>query len=116
MLASQAMDREIEQLEAGSNTIAGAESAVEVVSGGEKQGDRGSERYIFNERLLERSLHEWDYWVLVALRPLSSDFLWNPSERLFFAQDLMFMLRAFVAEQPQLFAVVDASTNLRGRK
>jgi hypothetical protein len=50
---------------------------------------------------------ERDFFCKVGSASLARDFLWNPSERMFFAQDLMFMLRACLEEEPSLFERVD---------
>ncbi len=43
---------------------------------------------------------------LVGGKFVSRDFLWDSAEQLYFAQDLMFMLRAFLAEAPDCFLVI----------
>lgn len=63
----------------------------------------GAAGYTFNERLIRRRLAGQDFHCLVGSLALTDDFLWNPAEKLFFCQDLMFMLRAFLAEQSDLF-------------
>ncbi|MEO9788553.1 MAG: hypothetical protein ABJF67_13220 [Aurantimonas coralicida] len=59
--------------------------------------------YVFRPDLLRRRLGTDEYVVLVASATLPSDLLWNPAERLYFAQDLMFMVRSIVNEAPYLF-------------
>ena len=59
--------------------------------------------YEFNDHLFSRELEGQNYKVLVGSISLSSDFLWNPSEKLFYAQDLMLFIRAIVNECPELF-------------
>lgn len=72
-----------------------------------ESGDQAG-RYSFNERLLERRLLGQTYYCLVGSLSLPHDFLWNPAERLFFCQDLMFMLRAFLNERGGLFTLPEA--------
>lgn len=43
---------------------------------------------------------------------MKPDFLWDSSEILYFSQDLMFMLRAFINEQPDLFISKDLEAEL----
>jgi hypothetical protein len=45
-----------------------------------------------------------DRWELTGYRTLDEDFLWDPAKQLFFAQDLMIMVRSFWLECPALFA------------
>lgn len=44
-----------------------------------------------------------DYVMLVGVVRLPPAFLWDPSERLFFSQDLTLMLRSMLNEKPHLF-------------
>lgn len=47
--------------------------------------------------------NERDYLALVAAAQAPKELLWDPAERLCFVQDMMFMIRAFVREYPDLF-------------
>lgn len=54
-----------------------------------------------------------DEFVCVVFSAIMKpDFLWDSSEILYFSQDLMFMLRAFVNEQPDLFISKDLEAAL----
>ncbi|SLN16655.1 hypothetical protein ROA7450_00452 [Roseovarius albus] len=59
--------------------------------------------YAFNKSFLSREVDGQDYVVVVATTGVPYDTVWNPSERVFFAQDLMFMIRAFMQESPDVF-------------
>lgn len=59
--------------------------------------------YDFSENLLTRKVDGENYLVIVATTALADDTVWNPSEAVFFAQDLMFMIRAFLQECPDIF-------------
>ncbi len=65
----------------------------------------GAERagYSVNAETVLRNTNRTEYECLVLIREFPDDFLWNSAEKLWFAQDLMFMLRAFVQEQPDMF-------------
>ncbi|KMK65620.1 hypothetical protein [Puniceibacterium sp. IMCC21224] len=65
--------------------------------------DRSTIAYAFNSEFLSRTVDGQDYVVVVASTGVSYDTVWNPSERVFFAQDLMFMIRAFMQECPEIF-------------
>lgn len=41
----------------------------------------------------------------VASRDLKPDYLWDGSERIYIVQDMMFMLRAFLSECPEVFVI-----------
>lgn len=74
--------------------------------------DRSDERtgplvYSFNSTLLCKTIRGRRYYQLVASTAVQSDFLWDPSERLFFAQDILFFLRGFVAENATCFRRLD---------
>lgn len=69
--------------------------------------------YAFNDRALVRQLGERPMVCLVASAWLADEFLWDAGERLFFAQDLVFFLRAVAREAGDLLrdipeAAVDA--------
>jgi hypothetical protein len=74
--------------------------------GAESDPAQVAQGYRFNLDLLERRMNGVDYLCLVAARHFPKDFLWDSAEKLFFAQDLMLMLRAFVTERPELFRAV----------
>jgi hypothetical protein len=59
--------------------------------------------YLFHGEVIQRELEGRRWYVLVGSCALAKDLLWNPAERLFVAQDLMFMLRAMVNESPEIF-------------
>ena len=68
------------------------------------QGDSsGSVSYVFHREVFSRLLDGQRRHVLVATCALPRDVLWNPAERLFVAQDLMFMVRALASEGAELF-------------
>ena len=46
-----------------------------------------------------------DQYALVGSVNLAADFLWNPAAQLYFAEDLMYFARAFIAERRPLFSV-----------
>jgi len=60
--------------------------------------------YAFNPEPLIRVVDGRTYVVLVASTRLAEDTVWNPSEKVYFAQDLMFMIRALLQESPKMFA------------
>ncbi|MEM6825292.1 MAG: hypothetical protein AAF566_09270 [Pseudomonadota bacterium] len=64
---------------------------------------KGNLGYRFKDTPLTRRVDGVDYFVIVATTALPDDAVWNPSERVFFAQDLMFMIRSFLQEYPALF-------------
>jgi hypothetical protein len=49
-----------------------------------------------------------DFVCLVGSKYVSDEFLWNSAEQLHFSQDLMFMVRAFLAEAPTLFPTFES--------
>lgn len=59
--------------------------------------------YAFNPALAARTVDGRRELALVASAPASPELVWNAAERLYFAQDLMFMVRAFATEAPELF-------------
>lgn len=71
------------------------------------QETRANIAYSFNKSFLSRIVDGEEYLVVVATTSLPEDTVWNPSERVFFAQDLMFMIRSFMQERPEIF---EAST------
>lgn len=60
--------------------------------------------YKFNKEFLPSQYDGRECLVVVATTGLPEDTVWNPSERVFFAQDLMFMIRSFITECPSVFA------------
>lgn len=62
-----------------------------------------SEGYLVNESLAITEFDGKYYYGLVFFKHLEKGFLTLPQEKLYFAQDLMFMLKAFYNEQPDLF-------------
>lgn len=68
------------------------------------EGDHAtSGSYVFHHEIFARALEGRKWYVLVGSSPLARDLLWNPAERLFVTQDLMFMLRALASEGMDLF-------------
>lgn len=72
-------------------------------AGAPPEADATPLKYSFNPKLLDRIVQDRPCVALVATATTSPDLLWNPAERLFFAQDLMFMIRAFWLERPDMF-------------
>ncbi len=72
--------------------------------------DEGDDRlhtgYAFLKEPIARAIDGAPFVCLVGGKFVSREFLWDSAEQLYFAQDLMFMLRAFLAEAPELFADV----------
>lgn len=62
--------------------------------------------YQFNPTLLRRTLGGRTALCIVASCTVAQDFLYDPSERLYFAQDLMFFLRSFITEGRDLFRTI----------
>lgn len=62
-----------------------------------------AEGYWVNPRLVRRKLFGQPFTGVVLARRLDADFLVNPVKKLDFAQDLMFMVRGFINEQPGMF-------------
>lgn len=62
--------------------------------------------YRFNPNLLRRTVGGRTALCIVASCSVASDFLYDPGERLFFAQDLMFFLRSFLTEGRDLFRTI----------
>lgn len=61
--------------------------------------------YLFNTELLTLFIEGRRHVGLVATANVAYDLVWNAAERLFFAQDLMFMIRAFMRVGGELFLV-----------
>lgn len=59
--------------------------------------------YSFNPELLISKVGGVEHYSLVATTLISEDLVWNPSERVFFAQDLMFMMRSLTSEYDPAF-------------
>lgn len=60
-------------------------------------------RYRFNPQLVERTVNGAPYIVLVLFCDLRRDFLYETREQLYFAQDLMLMIKSVLKEGPSLF-------------
>ncbi|MCT4334072.1 hypothetical protein MU516_14495 [Paracoccus sp. YLB-12] len=75
------------------------EDPFQILAAGSVAGARGL--YHFNPTLMRRSLNSRPHNALSCSMSLPQDFLWNAAERLYFAQDLAIMLRAFVYEWPE---------------
>lgn len=54
--------------------------------------------YTVNKELINRHHDSGIHYGIVFIRELAPDFLWNPAEQMFIAQDLMFMVRALMVE------------------
>lgn len=83
------------------HTLQGAAKA-----GAPVQPEKASSGYVFLDELIRRQVFGVDHAVLVANKFLSDEFLWDSAGQLYFAQDLMFMLRAFLTERPDLFVSI----------
>lgn len=92
-------------VEAFAHTTEGAGRA-----GPTEPGRAPSTGYVFLDHPLRRDLAGTPCTVLVANKFVSGDFLWDSAGQLYFAQDLMFMLRAFLSERPDLFPSVFGET------
>lgn len=79
-------------------------------AGPAEPGRAPSTGYIFLDHPLRRTLAGASCTALVANKFVPGDFLWDSASQLYFAQDLMFMLRAFLSERPDLFATVVGQT------
>jgi hypothetical protein len=64
-----------------------------------------------NEMLIEADLDGQHLSGLVIVRSLTTDFLNDPAEQLYVAQDLVAMLRSFWREKPEWFPRVTAGKN-----
>lgn len=84
------------------HTLQGASKA-----GAPVQPEKASSGYTFLDVLIRREVLGVDHLVLVANKFLSDEFLWDSASQLYFAQDLMFMLRAFLTERPDLFVSIE---------
>jgi hypothetical protein len=58
--------------------------------------------YIFNREMIFRRLEGSEYMCLVGMKSVGPNFISDPSERYYFAVDLMLMLRAMIAEYPAI--------------
>lgn len=83
------------------HTLQGAAKA-----GAPVQPEKAASGYVFLDELIRREIFGADHAVLVANKFLSDEFLWDSAAQLYFAQDLMFMLRAFLTERPDLFVSI----------
>ncbi|HZH51998.1 MAG TPA: hypothetical protein VEZ16_08970 [Microvirga sp.] len=93
-------------LEAFSHTIGGA-ALSEAGGGGEPNAqEKRQSGFTFNKSLLPKRLGGRRFYWFVGTKSVSNDFLWDPAEKLFFAQDLVIMLRAFLDESPEFFLEV----------
>ena len=88
-------------VEAFSHTTEGAGR-----SGPAEPGRAASTGYVFLDHPLRRDLAGAPCTALVANKFVPGDFLWDSASQLYFAQDLMFMLRAFLSERSDLFPSV----------
>ena len=62
-----------------------------------------SEGYKNNETLRYKKIGDCYYYGVVFIKDLGAQFLTKPQEKLYFAQDMMFMLKGFYNECPDLF-------------
>lgn len=65
--------------------------------------------YFFNDEMLPMKDGDATYLGMVATASVSSDMVWNAAERLYFAQDLMLMVRSFVRFGRPVFATPAAA-------
>lgn len=65
-------------------------------------GARGA-GYGFNALPMVRIVEGRDELAFVATRAIEAEFVWDPSARLEFIQDLVLMIRSFVNERPDVF-------------
>lgn len=72
------------------------------IAGAEKEG------YWFAETPVLRKFPQGEFISLVGVIRLGAEFMTSPVQRLQFGQDLMLMLRSFLHERPDLFAIVPA--------
>ncbi len=75
---------------------------ADAIEAGSSEGG-GTIAYRFNQEFLTRTVDGKDYIVVVATTRVADDLVWSPSEKVFFAQDLMFMIRAFMQENADMF-------------
>ena len=66
--------------------------------------------YLFNTELLTLFIEGRRHVGMVATANVAYDLVWNAAERLFFAQDLTFMIRAFTRVGGELFMVEEPKT------
>lgn len=59
--------------------------------------------YIVRPSLITREFAGVPYLACVLAKPLKEEFLWDAAEQVYFAHDLMIMLRFFYLERPELF-------------
>lgn len=71
-----------------------------------REGEEVSTGYVFLDEPMRRDLFGVSHVVLVANKFVSAAFLWDSADQLYFAQDLMFMLRAFLTEKPEMFVSI----------
>ena len=88
------------------HTLAGASVAGPSAGEGRKEPAVSASGYAFLDKPLHRTVEGVDLVCVVGSRFVGEEFLWNSAEQLYFAQDLTFMLRAFLAEAPKLFPTV----------
>jgi len=60
--------------------------------------------YQFNQLPVHRRTIKGEHLAFVASRAMDGEFVWDPSARLEFIQDLVLMLRSFATERPQAFS------------
>lgn len=74
-----------------------------------------AEGYTPNATLQCNAFEGRAYYGLVLFKQLAPNFLTQPQEKLYFAQDLMFMLKAFYNENPAMFAADPAVASKQAR-
>jgi hypothetical protein len=73
-------------------------------------GGAREEGYSFSRPLSEpEKLMGRDYYPLVGSIKLSDDLLWNSAEQFYFAEDLMYFVRAVLHERPSVFTTTTQS-------
>lgn len=94
------------------HSLAGAAAARDAgVTGTHHEPPVSSSGYTFLEMPLARRIEGVDLICLVGSRFVGEEFLWDSAEQLYFAQDLTFMLRAFMTEAPRMFPVIRPGTS-----
>jgi hypothetical protein len=84
------------------STLSGAKHAAQLEEAAPEEIHDTYAGYNFN-RSGVTSLDGQQFRLFVASRDLANDFLWDASERIYILQDMIFMLRAFLGESPELF-------------
>lgn len=65
------------------------------------------EGYELNKHAIKKNADGQDYYVFVLVKKLTSDFLWDPGQKLYFSQDLRFFIASALQEGEQYFQRVE---------